>query len=479
MELAPATESGTSSGAEGSGTALAVRREPAPSTTRPSGRSGALLALGGTWVATRTLLLLLVTGVLRMPGGDITADVWLIYHGWYGVLQTGTFPLDDVTWQYPPGAALVIMLPGLLPWSYLVSFWVICGIADAVAMALLVRTGLRRGRALTGAWVWVAGVPLLGPMIYNRYDVIVTAIAVAGLLALIRRPAIGGLLLGLGGIVKIWPLLGLIGTPSGRRTRRSWTAAAAATAAIAFLLAAGMNGAFEFLTFQKDRGIEVESVGALPIHFARIAGAWDGKVMMNYGSVEMLGPWVELVSKVMLAGTVLGFGWLLLWRFTARRRNAATMYDAALAALLIFTVTSRVISPQYLVWLVGVSAVCLTVRGSSQRPVALLILAATPLTLVEFPLVFGDVVASKPGAIAVLTLRNLLLLTATGLSCVRLWRSTRRTERLAETVVLPRPEPVPAAAFSVRPGIAYEQDLLDGIDRPRGAPGDRRQGARP
>ncbi|MFD0278396.1 glycosyltransferase 87 family protein [Kitasatospora sp. NPDC127111] len=473
MELAPATESGTPSSADGPGTALAVRQEPVQAAGRPSGRAGAVCALGGAWLATRTLLVLLVTGVLRMPGGDITTDVWLIYHGWYGVLQTGTFPLDDVTWQYPPGAALVILLPGLLPWSYLVSFWVICGIADAAAMALLVRTGLRKGRALTGAWVWVAGVPLLGPMIYNRYDVIVTAVAVAGLLALIRRPAIGGMLLGLGGIIKVWPLLGLMGTPSGRRTRRSWTAAAAACVSVGFLLAAGMNGAFEFLTFQKDRGVEVESVGALPLHFARIAGAWDGKVMMNYGSVEMLGPWVPVVSKVMLAGTLLGFGWLLLWRFTAKRRNAATMYDAALAALLVFTVTSRVISPQYLVWLVGVAAVCLTVRGSSQRPVAVLILAATPLTLVEFPLMFSEVVGSDPTAITVLTLRNLLLLAATGLSCVRLWRSTRGDAPLPPTVVLARPEPAPAAAYSVRPGIAYEQDLLDGIDRPA-APSERR-----
>ncbi|MCG6493201.1 glycosyltransferase family 87 protein [Kitasatospora sp. A2-31] len=475
MELAPATESGTSSGADGPGTALAVRREPAPAPGAPggpAGRTGALLALGGTWLATRALLVLLVTGVLRMPGGDITADVWLIYHGWYGVLQTGTFPLDDVTWQYPPGAALVIMLPGLLPWSYLVSFWVICGVADAVAMALLVRAGVRKGRALTGAWVWVAGVPLLGPMIYNRYDVIVTAVAVAGLLALIRRPALGGLLLGLGGIVKIWPLLGLIGTPSGRRTRRAWTSAVAAAVSVGFLLAAGMNGAFEFLTFQKDRGVEVESVGALPLHFARIAGAWDGKVMMNYGSVEMLGPWVDVVGKVMMAGTLLGFAWLLLWRFTARRRNAATMYDAALAALLVFTVTSRVISPQYLVWLVGVAAVCLTVRGSSQRPVAVLILAATPLTLVEFPLMFSKVVGSEPGAITVLALRNLLLVAAAVLSCVRLWRSTRGPVQLPATVVLERPEPV--GAYPVRPGIAYEQDLLDGIDHRPATTGERR-----
>ncbi|MET8626910.1 glycosyltransferase 87 family protein [Kitasatospora sp. NPDC004669] len=450
MELAPATEPGSPRGRLG----------------RPI---GALAALGATWVATRTLLVLLMTGVLKAPGGDVTADVWMIYHAWYGVLQTGTFPFDDVTWQYPPGAALIILLPGLLPWSYLVSFWVICGIADAAAAALLIRTGLRKGRALTGAWMWVVGVPLLGPMIYNRFDILVTALALAGLLALVRRPAVGGLLLGLGGIVKIWPLIGLIGTPSGRRTRRSWTLAAATAVSVGFLLAAGMNGAFDFLTFQADRGIEVESVGALPLHFARIAGAWDGRVTMNYGSPEMLGPWVSVISKVMMAGTVLGFLWLLLWRFTAHRRNAATMYDAALCALLIFVVTSRVISPQYLVWLIGVAAVCLTVRGTSQRPVALLILIACPLTLVEFPTMFTQILASDPWAITVLTLRNLLLLTAAVLSGIRLWRSTRASAALPPTVVLEEtPALPPASAYPVRPGIAYEQDLLDGIDHPAG-----------
>ncbi|MFD7591470.1 glycosyltransferase 87 family protein [Kitasatospora sp. NPDC059812] len=472
MELAPATESGTPSGAAGPGPTPAARQEPARAPGRPF---GALAALGATWLATRTVLVLLMTGVVKGLGGDITADVWMIYHAWYGVLQTGTFPFDDVTWQYPPGAALVILLPGLLPWSYLVSFWVICGIADIAATALLVRTGLRRGRALTGAWMWVVAVPLLGPMVYNRLDIIVTTIALAGLLALIRRPAIGGMLLGLGGIIKIWPLLALIGTPSGRRTRRAWTLAAATAVSVGFLLAAGMNGAFGFLAFQKERGIEVESLGALPLHFARLADAWDGKVTMNYGSPEMLGPWVPVISKVMMAGTVLGFAWLLLWRFTAKRRNAATMYDAALSALLIFTVTSRVISPQYLVWLIGVAAVCLTVRGSSQRPVALLILLACPLTLAEFPLMFSRILASERWGVTVLSLRNLLLLAATVLSCIRLWRATRGPAQLPATVVLAKPEAVPAGAYPVRPGIAYEQDLLDGIDRP-GTPARQRPG---
>lgn len=447
VELAPAESTGNNAAGKASS---------------PAG--GALWGLAGGWLATRVLILLMVLGVLRISGADVTADVSVIYHGWYQVLQTGTFPLDDVTWQYPPGAALVILLPGLLPWSYLVSFWVVCGLVDALTMGLLMRAGTRRGRSFSGAWIWVAGVPLLGPTVYCRYDVVVTALAVAGLLMALRRPGLGGALLGFGGIVKVWPVLALIGTPKGRRTKRAWTAAIASFSAFGFLLAAGMNGAFEFLKFQRDRGIEVESLGALPLHFARLAGGWHGEVKMNYGSVEMLGPWVTVISKVSVGASVAGFAWLLFWRLTAKRWQTATTFDAALAALLIFTVTSRVISPQYLVWVVGVTAVCLTVRGTSQRPVALLVLAATLFTTLEFPVLFGQVVNSQIWGVVVLTVRNLLLLVATVLSCVRLWRSTRAPEPARTLVLPPALEAAVPAGYPVRPGIAYEQDLLDGID---------------
>ncbi|WP_232246758.1 glycosyltransferase 87 family protein [Kitasatospora mediocidica] len=452
----PAGQAGSGSG----GLAVAEHRAqgataltPAP----PTAARGALWTLGASWTATRVLILLLVFGIIRISQLDVTTDVSVIYHGWYEVLQTGTFPMDDVTWQYPPGAALVMLLPGMLPWTYMTSFFVLCGVFDAVAMTMLVRNGMRKGRSFAGSWVWVVGVPLLGPTVYCRYDILVTTLAVAGLLVLLRRPVLGGFLLGLGGLIKLWPLIALAGTPRGRRTRQSWTAAAATLAALAFLLAAGMNGAFQFLTFQADRGIEVESLGALPLHFARLAGAWHGQVMMNYGSVEMLGPWVPVISKVAVLATVAGFGWLLVWRLRARRWQPSTTFDAALAALLIFTVTSRVISPQYMVWLVGLAAVCLTVRGTSQKPVAALILLATALTTAEFPLMFGQVVNSLPWGVVVLSSRNLLLLAATLISCYRLWKSTKGTAPQAVSTVVAEPE----TNYPVRPGIAYEQSLLD------------------
>ncbi|MGF1431595.1 glycosyltransferase 87 family protein [Kitasatospora sp. LaBMicrA B282] len=455
-------------GDEGSGgLALAAPPEPGATAVTPAAPARATAwRVGGSWLLTRILLVLMVTGVLKIAPLDVTTDVSVIYHGWYEVLQTGTFPMDDVTWQYPPAAALVVLAPGLLPWSYLTSFFVLCGVFDTLAMGMLLRAGLRRGRSFTGAWIWVIGVPLLGPTVYCRYDILVTAVAMTGLLVLLRRPVLGGILLGFGGMMKVWPLLGLAGTPRGRRTRRSWTAAVGAVATLSFLLAAGMNGAFQFLTFQADRGIEVESLGALPLHFAKMFGWWNGSVTMNYGSVEFLGPWVQVISKVVMGATVAGFCWLLYWRLRARRWQPSTLYDAALATLLIFTVTSRVISPQYLVWLVGLAAVCLTVRGSSQRPVAVLILVATMLTTLEFPMNFGQVVNSLPWGVTVLTSRNLVLLAATIISCRRLWRSTRGPLPAVAEPALAAAEEQPAEQkYPVRPGIAYEQDLLDDIER--------------
>ncbi|GAA3658667.1 glycosyltransferase 87 family protein [Streptomyces chitinivorans] len=381
------------------------------------------------WAATRTVLLLCVFKVIAVPGPDVTSDVSVIYQGWYRVLSTGVFPPDDVTWQYPPAAALAILSPALLPFlEYPAAFYVLACAADAAAFALLLyaaRRGAGRegGRGRAGAWVWVAGVPLLGPTVYARYDLMVTAVAVAALLALSRSPRTAGVLAAFGALLKVWPALLLVGTPRGRVTRAVWGSAVAAALVLTAAFAAAMPGALDFLTHQRDRGTEVESVGALVFHVARHFG-WEGQVLLNYGSVEFLGPYVDLVSTAALLCTAAAFGWMLRWRLRAVEWTASTAADAAFAAVLLFTVTSRVISPQYMVWLVGLAAVCVTLRTGRQGLPAVLVVVATGVTLLEFPLNFGSVVASDALGVTLLVVRNGLLVAAAVLACARLWRTT-------------------------------------------------------
>ncbi|MFG3408839.1 glycosyltransferase 87 family protein [Streptomyces sp. NPDC048142] len=376
------------------------------------------------WALTRAWLLACVFKVFTVPGPDVTVDVSVIYRSWYEVLLTGTYPLDDVTWQYPPGAALAILSPALLPFlEYAAAFFVLVLLCDALVLGLLLYAGRRPGIRAAGAWVWIVGVPSLGPTVYARYDLMVTAVAVAALLAGVRRPRALGALAAFGALLKGWPVLLLVGVRKGRPTRAAWASAALTSVGLAAAFALWMPGAFAFLAFQRDRGTEVESLGALVFHVARRFG-WEGRVELRYGSLEFLGPQVELVSTLALGLGALALGWLVLWRLRARSFAAQTPAEAAFTAVLLFTVTSRVISPQYVVWLVGLAAVCLTFRGARMTLPAVLVLVAAGVTLLEFPIGFGHVVASDAWGVTLLLVRNGLLVAASLIAARRLWRST-------------------------------------------------------
>lgn len=414
--------------------------------------TGSTLRVWAGWTVGRALLVTVVLGVLRIPHTDVTNDVKVIYQGWAEVLRTGTFPLDDVTWQYPPLAGLVILLPLWLPGSYFVTFVALVAACDAAALLLLLRAN-RDSRA--GAWLWVGAVPLLGPTVYCRFDLMVATVAIAATLTLTRRPRWAGTLAGLGAMLKVWPVLVLIGaSPHRQAARRAWAACAVTCAAVCFTVAVTTHGAFSFLGFQGARGIEIESLGALPFYLGSCTGLWHGRVAMHYGSLEFLGPYVRATGLGMIALTLLSLAFLLLWRLRNRVWTAAAAADAALTAVLLFTVTSRVISPQYAVWLLSGAAVCLTVPGTRMRAVAWMLAATAPLTFLEFPLYFGELVRRSVLGTTLISARDLLLLVAALVACVRLWRTAEmpaNAEDSENTVAAPNPAEPPLSSPSEAP----------------------------
>ncbi|MET9804042.1 glycosyltransferase 87 family protein [Streptomyces sp. NPDC006368] len=378
----------------------------------------AALALTAVWTLTRAgMLLLLWRDTLGI--GGVGREVYVLYRHWYELLALGTFPPGDVTWQYPPAAGLVMLAPGAVPWlTYYQGFVALTLLADAVVTVALARAGG------TGAWLWVGGLPLLLHLPLARYDVQVTALAVLALLAVrAGRPRLGGALAGVGALVKVWPVLTLVGTPRGPATRRAWTSAAVAAATLLAALVLVFTHTLGFLRQQGGRGVQIESLGGTALSVARLVG-WPGTVEYRYGAFELTGPYVSSVAHLALLLTAAAFCWLLGWRLRSRRWTAATPLDAALSAVLLFTVTSRVISPQYMVWLLGLAAVCLTSRHTTQRPVALLLLPAAALSSLAYPVLYDDVIAVTPLGCGVVAARNVLLIAATAVSCRRLWAAT-------------------------------------------------------
>lgn len=399
----------------------------------------ALSSLAAGWAASRALMLWLLVhdDLPPLGGGGVAREVQRLYFRWYDVLAQGAFPAHDTLWQYPPGAGPVLLSPALLPTlTYFEAFVALTLAADALILLTLTRAGRRPGRSLRGAVYWTAGLPLLLHVPLARYDTQVTAFAVISLLTLSRFPRACGAFAALGALVKVWPALVLLGMPKGRTTRSVWTSATVTATAALALLAAVFSNPFAFLRQQGGRGVQIESFGGTALSLATRAG-WEGRVRYQYGAMEFVGPYVSAVAALSLALTAVAFGLLLLWRVRARRWTEATPFDAALSAVLLFTVTSRVISPQYLVWLLGLAAVCLTSRHTSQRPVAWLLLAAAAVSGLDYPVLYAEVVHCTPTGVAVMVVRNGLLAAAAIMSFRRLWRSARPA-----TVPVPAPSSV-------------------------------------
>ncbi|WP_328538446.1 glycosyltransferase 87 family protein [Streptomyces sp. NBC_00344] len=374
-------------------------------------------AVGALWVLTRLGMIWLLAHDSLGIGG-VATEVHTLYRSWYAQLGQGSYPVGDVTWQYPPGAGAVILSPALLPFlTYVQAFTTLVLATDAVVTFALLRAGG------TGVWMWVCGLPLLLHIPLARYDVQVTALAVLGLLALRRRPVLGGALAGLGAMVKVWPALTLLGTPRGRTTRAAWLSAACAAAVLLTVLALCFSHPLGFLRQQSGRGVQIESIGGTALALAHRAG-WPGTVVYRYGALEFTGPHVQAVGRAALALTAAAFCWLLLWRMKAARWTDATPFDSALCAVLLFTVTSRVISPQYLIWLIGLAAVCLTSARTTQRPVAVLLLPAAAASSLAYPVLYTDVAEGSPLGCTLMVVRNGLLLAAALLSARRLWAAT-------------------------------------------------------
>jgi len=414
------------------------------------------------WLGTRLLLMLWATTVLPwFSHGSVVGDVE-IYRGWAHILARGSYPVHDTDWQYPPAAALVFLVPQVfthLGISYIVGFFFFALLADLAVFLLLLGHAHRNAVAdeaqphLTGVWAWIVCGFAIGPLLLMRYDVIVTALAVAGLIAPARsvkvRWALRGALLGLGAMVKVWPGALVLGLPPKGPGRRAFGWAVGTAIASTVILSLSMTGALSFLSGQSNRGIEVESVLASPFMVA----SWFGypvKVVHLYGSFQISGPGISAVASFAELLTVAGVCIVLWWRlmrFRPRCWTPGLMYDTAFAVLLVLVITSRVLSPQYLVWLLGLASIVLTENGPVRRgtvmarPACLIVFCAL-ITQIEFPLLFGEVMLAQFWGTMLVALRNLILVIACVQALRALWQAGAREPQ-------PSAEDAPAPADPV------------------------------
>ncbi len=333
------------------------------------------------WVVTRALIVVQI-GFWESAGANYE-DV-NSYEGWSNwIASTHSMPPED-TWQYPPGAGFLFLIPRLGPLDFNVSFVVLMLIVDLIGFWLMTVLARREGRD-TGVWIWLLAMPMLFATLILRFDIVPTVIAVAALVVLHRRPTWFGVLAGLGASIKVWPAFLLFAEWDHRRLVRSLAAAAITVVgifAIAWVLFDGQKG---FIEHQKDRGLQLEAVATSPWELRHVIDGTPTPVAQRFGTNEVDLPAADPVAKALDVAAVLvllAAAWWWWMRDRAIRSGRKDLADEVLArdfvftVVLLFMVTSRVLSPQYMIWMVGMAGVVLTAgRTRLARPAWIVVVA--------------------------------------------------------------------------------------------------------
>ncbi len=348
---------------------------------------------------------------------------------------------DDVMREYPPPAVWVLHALYRLGGGWQTWFGLYAGFF--LALDAVVAMTLYRKDNWRASLFWILFTGANGAIVWFRFDLLPAALVAWACLWLAGRPRVAGAMVGVGAAIKFWPalLIAPMLAPDPRRRPAldrllGFLAAGLGLAAISLALE-GWRRNTDPLTWQGDRGLQIESIPATPLMWLRTytdTPSWDIK-LSEFNALEIYGPGVDAMLDVSSVLTVLSI--LLTLGLTGllirRRAGTCSILLAILAIVLATIVANKTLSPQYVLWLGGPVASLFLHADSAWlrrhvRVIAWSLIVVGLLTQYTYPWGAYGIMAIPLGSgpeTSVLVLRNLLLLVLTGYVSVLAVRSTR------------------------------------------------------
>lgn len=405
------------------------------------------------WILTRTAAI-----ILAIAKNLTTGDVRYYYK------QAQAHSLTDGLIEYPFPIAVGLMAPAkVMPWLvYDFAFAILALCVDAAAVYAWYRVV---GRQAAWRWAWL--IALIGPLAFYRFDIYVSAALCVLLLAVARRPVASGLAVAAGFGVKLWPAIFGFGFVGDRRTRlRHMGAALAGGVGLMAItaLAAGPERIISPLKWQGERGFQTESFLSSIFGLRYLVGdrLELGKRNGSWEYVDAsLQDWTWMVQAFSKLGYVAALSVLVLLIVLANRHRALAVgshpvdaegTDAATtlererlamgmtAVISILLITSPVLSPQYLLWLIPSLVL---VPSTSLRRLGYLAMALSQLNLpIMFSATFSDHDVYAAALRLILFVRNAALLAIAVLATHWLVQQLRaqRSRASSSQTSLPTPE---------------------------------------
>jgi glycosyl transferase family 87 len=325
-----------------------------------------------------------------------------VYYRYGSAMDDGRLPYRDFALEYPPGALPAFAVPALGDADFETfrrrfgGLMAACGLA-MVAFVAAALAGLGAGaRRLAAALGFVALAPLLlGSVVLSRFDLWPAALTAAALAALVSgRDRLGHGVLGAAIVAKLYPavlvplVLAYVWKRKGRSEAIRCGAVLVGAALIVVLpfLILSPGGVWDSFTRQASRPLQIESLGSALLLAAHQAFGLDIVMDSSHGSQNLAG---NLPDALAMAHTVVQVAalaaiWVAFARGPADRERLVLGCAAALTA---FVALGKVLSPQFLIWLIPIVPL---VGGRRGVAASAMLGAAMVLTQLWFPFRYWD-----------------------------------------------------------------------------------------
>lgn len=337
----------------------------------------------------------------------------------------GRLPYRDFPFEYPPVPLAAILLPRLFASTlpvYRAVFGALMGLCALAAALLGARLAqrLEPDGAETAARRALLYLLAFGPLLVARFDALPVLLTTGALvLVCTGRPLRGGALLGIATMAKLYPLLllapwlalllarGREGLREGARLCAG-TVLGAGAAALPFLLAC--PGPFAHsVSLYGERPFQIESLVGGALLVARGAAA----VIGSFGSYNANAPealasaWTLVLPGLLVLLAAGAYAQEKRAQSPDQASRIARLCAWTAAALACILCASKVLSPQFLLWLFPA---VLVLPGRAGTRVFRWAAAAALLTQAYYPYLYEPLLDGHPAAVALLTTRNLALL---------------------------------------------------------------------
>jgi len=324
------------------------------------------------------------------------------YHRYGNAIVHGHVPYRDFAVEYPPGALPTFVVPALAYAGfgfYNRAFQILmalCGVGALLAMTVALRSLGASVQRTAAALAFAALAPLvLGSVILYRYDLWPAALTVAGLAAILAgRERLGFASLGLGIAAKVFPAVVLppalvyVWRTRGRRDALICIGLAAAVVALVLVpfLALAPGGLWDSVVHQTTRPLQIESLASGVLLAAHQVGGLAITMESSHGSQNLAGSLPHALGTVSTVLLVVAL--LAIWLAAARGpANPERLLRYSAASLVAFVALSKVLSPQFLIWLIPIVPL---VRGRRGLVASALLGLALLLTQLWFPIRYWD-----------------------------------------------------------------------------------------